>query len=39
MSPYEIKITSIKYLTDKAHTYSVTEDAKEKELNIIQDIT
>jgi hypothetical protein len=37
MSAYETKISSITYLTNKVHTYSVSKDAKEKELNIIQD--
>jgi hypothetical protein len=37
MTPATRKISSIDYVTNRVHTYPITKEAKEKELNIIQD--
>jgi hypothetical protein len=34
---YEHKISSINYLMNRVHTYPITKEAKERELNIIKD--
>jgi hypothetical protein len=35
--PYERKISSVNYLMNRVQTYPITKEAKENELNIIQD--
>jgi hypothetical protein len=35
--PYEYKIASINYLMNKVNTYPITNEAKTREINVIQD--